>query len=248
MVSGAESKLYKDEDAEEIARDYGFKLDSHGVIFDIVPPFTIYYLEGQDAVESFRNHGISDRDAEDMDILKQNLYETDFHLKTEMENYVDAIESHIEYFEILREKDAKIILGEKPDYPFNELSEKIDSFCVKYEKLREKEGWEITDCDSELFFNKYNSNGRFWVVERNDETNILQSDEPAYILAKRLGLVLGEYGEILDIEEIDPSLEERLKETAIPLDKYQIERLKQGVDLIKRSLGVLEKLRSERTP
>ena len=95
-------------------------------------------------------------------------------------------------------------------YPYDRIKPFIDWFQGKYGNYAAKQGWAIFDSDYEQPNHKYHSErifndklltGYYWQVQRLDSpgedealSGELENDNKAYDLAKKLGLMVDEYG------------------------------------------------------
>jgi hypothetical protein len=101
----------------------------------------------------------------------------------------------------LHDEDSKI------HYPYQKISKFIDWFNEEYGDYSEKQGWAIFHSDTDLPKIKYNSDdkyGAFFQVQRIDDPDAdealfgkLKDDDQADELAKKLGLMLDEYGVVI---------------------------------------------------
>lgn len=97
----------------------------------------------------------------------------------------------------LNEDTAKIF------YPFKTIKHFIEWFNEEYKGYAEAQGWSIFDSDTNAPNKKYVSNGNYWQIQKLDAPGAgealignLSSDDDADIMAKKLGLMIDEYGVI----------------------------------------------------
>jgi hypothetical protein len=99
---------------------------------------------------------------------------------------------------------------EKIFYDFDKIKKFVDWFQSEYSEYTTKQGWAIFDSDTEIPNEKYHSertlngkilNGYYWQVQRLDNPEDdealfgkLQNDFKADDLARKLGLMVDEYG------------------------------------------------------
>ena len=99
---------------------------------------------------------------------------------------------------------------EKIFYDFDKIKKFVDLFQSEYSEYTTKQGWAIFDSDTEIPNEKYHSvrtlngkklNGYYWQVQRLDDPGDdealfgkLQNDFKADDLARKLGLMVDEYG------------------------------------------------------
>lgn len=99
---------------------------------------------------------------------------------------------------------------EKIFYDFDKIKKFVDWFQSEYSEYTTKQGWAIFDSDTEIPNKKYHSertlngkilNGYYWQVQRLDDPGDdealfgkLQNDFNADDLARKLGLMVDEYG------------------------------------------------------
>ncbi len=127
--------------------------------------------------------------------------------------------NNIKTYEAFVDKDGKLQdLSFKDDiyYPYNELKPFIDEFQKNYGDYTESQGWAIFDSDTENPNDKYDVeirrqmkeyetgrypggrvtyNFNYWQIEKLDGNNVgLNSDEDAYKLAEKLGVIVDELG------------------------------------------------------
>ena len=107
----------------------------------------------------------------------------------------------------LHDEDEKIL------YPFDKISKFVNWFQEEYGDYTTKQGWGIFDSDTEAPNVKYRSertfggkvlNGYYWQVQRLDNPDEgeallgkLKNDYQADELAKKLGLMLDEFGVVI---------------------------------------------------
>lgn len=86
-------------------------------------------------------------------------------------------------------------------YPYNDIEYFINWFNNKYYSYTESQGWAIFDSDTSLPQEKYISDSgkyqKFWQIQHYEDMKILNSDSEADILARKLGLMIDEYGVII---------------------------------------------------
>jgi hypothetical protein len=91
--------------------------------------------------------------------------------------------------------------NEKIIYPYNQIKYFVDWFQNFFSKKAEEQGWGIFDSDTSQPLEKYISDSgkyqRFWQIESIDELELLKSDLDADKLAKKMGLMLDEYGLVI---------------------------------------------------
>ena len=101
-------------------------------------------------------------------------------------------------------------------YPFDKISKFVNWFQEEYGDYASKQGWAIFDSDTELPNVKYRSErifggkvltGYYWQVQRLDNPDEdeslfgkLKNDYQADELAKKLGLMLDEFGVVIGWE------------------------------------------------
>ena len=123
------------------------------------------------------------------------------HINTKLEDYIK--EAYIDKDGNLKDFDKKI-------YDFDKIGKLVDWFKNEYEDYSIKQGWSIFDSDDEAPNEKYDSirilndkemSGYYWQVQRLDDPEDnealfgkLKSDEQAYDLARKTGLMVDEYG------------------------------------------------------
>lgn len=95
---------------------------------------------------------------------------------------------------------------EKPIYPTNELQPFIDWFYRNFEDEM-SHLWLISYAETEIPYyidiQYKNRIGIFWQVQKNDQSDLLESDEDAEKLAKELGLMIDDYGIIIGFKGVN---------------------------------------------
>jgi len=113
---------------------------------------------------------------------------------------------HIKTFESYIDTNGELQNLERSDkilYPYATIERFVQWFHKEYEDYSMVQGWIISDADTDIPSEKYESpNDRYWTIERIDDPDSydglviheLESDEQAIEKAKRLGLMVDEYG------------------------------------------------------
>lgn len=103
----------------------------------------------------------------------------------------------------LHDEESKIV------YPHKKIGKFVDWFQKEYGDYASKQGWAIFDSDTELPNTKYKSESgnkfhSYYQVQRLDSPEEgealfgkLKNDHQADVLAKKLGLVLDEFGVVI---------------------------------------------------
>lgn len=117
----------------------------------------------------------------------------------------DTISDRVDINVVFEHIEQEITV-KKPVYPYKQLTPKVQAFIEKHGEKIQKEGWLITDSDSAHLYEKYDSDGTFYRVEIDNEAGIIKTDKQADSLAKKLGLVVGENGEVLEVPDADNAL------------------------------------------
>ena len=117
---------------------------------------------------------------------------------------------HLKLFEAYIDKDGELKdFNSKIEYPFDKIGKFVGWFIDEYGDYPEKQGWTIFHSDTLIPDEKYHSDriwkdinvGGYWQVQRLDfpgegEALIgrLDNDDSADDLAKKMGLMVDEYG------------------------------------------------------
>lgn len=109
----------------------------------------------------------------------------------------------VDSFGRLQDEETKIL------YPYNKIGKLVDWFQSEYGDYAEKQGWSIFDSDTEVPHIKYkfepsNKNKSVYQVQRFDDPEEgqalfgrLKNDYEADDLARKLGLMVDEYGVVI---------------------------------------------------
>lgn len=95
----------------------------------------------------------------------------------------------------------------KQRYPVEFLRPFIDYLIKKLETNMKNEGWTICYTDDveipdEINLSYNNRKGDYWMVQKDFETDILNSDYDADVFAKKYGIMIDNYGVVLGYNNI----------------------------------------------
>jgi len=96
----------------------------------------------------------------------------------------------------------KLFENGKPYYDPIEIEHFIDWFIDINEDKMEQEGWFISysSMDIPSYYNNLqysNHRGDFWQIQKNDESDLLETDGDAERIAKKYGIMFDEYGVVI---------------------------------------------------
>jgi hypothetical protein len=105
---------------------------------------------------------------------------------------------HIKTFEDLS--------NDKPHYDFELFKPFIELFFKCFEDDMVREGWTICysqeDIPGNIVIEYSNRKGTFWQVQKDFESNLLNSDEDADVYAKNCGLLIDGFGVVIGYDNI----------------------------------------------
>tara|TARA_R110000772_G_scaffold95789_3_gene194157 strand:+ start:6691 stop:7131 length:441 start_codon:yes stop_codon:yes gene_type:complete len=134
---------------------------------------------------------------------------------------------HLKLYESFIDSDGELKDFSSTDslyYPYNELKPYIDEFQKKYSDYTESQGWAVCNSDTEFPNTKYDveirrnmkeyqrvvdNEGRiiynfnYWDIEKLDDMGILKNDLEAEKLAKKLGIIVDEYGVVQGFNDVN---------------------------------------------
>ena len=101
----------------------------------------------------------------------------------------------------------KIFENKKPFYDPIEIKHFIDWFVDANKDKMEEEGWLISyaSLDIPSYYNNLqysNHRGEFWQIQKDDESEILETDGDAERIAKKHRIMFDEYGIVIGYDDI----------------------------------------------